>query len=112
MLFSQDSYQQAIRFAAEAHGAQQIPGGQLPYVVHLANVAMEVLAAAMTDQFDVDLAVTCALLHDVLEDTQTPAAEVERRFGPRVLSGVCALTKDERLPKEQRMADSLARLLR
>src|SRR5207244_1234719 len=52
----------------------------------------------------------CALLHDVLEDTPTKPEAIEREFGPAVTRGVRALTKDEALPKERRMADSLARI--
>lgn len=111
--FSPDRYEQALDLAARAHAGQLVPGTQLPYLVHLVSVAAEVTAAALSgrDPFDLDLAVLCALLHDVLEDTPTPPSEVERLFGPRVLAGVQALTKDLSLPKEQQMPDSLARIL-
>lgn len=72
---------------------------------------MEILAClAMEKSHDGDLAVQCALLHDVLEDTDTTYAEVEATFGSRVAQGVLALTKNESLPKEQRMRDSLERI--
>lgn len=109
--FSQDAYQRAIAFAATAHGDQRIPGSGLPYVVHLSNVAMEVVAAAELDPFDVDFAVTCALLHDTLEDTETTDEEIERNFGARVRLGVRALAKNQALAKDARMSDSLARIL-
>lgn len=111
--FSPDRYGLALDLAARAHAGQLVPGTQLPYLVHLVSVAAEVTAAALSgrDEFDVELALLCALLHDVLEDTQTPPSEVERLLGPRVLAGVQALTKDLRLPKEQQMPDSLARIL-
>ena len=110
MSWSPDRYLEALAFAARAHGDQRVPGTGFPYVTHVVSVAMEVLAAAREDPFDADLAVACALLHDVLEDTPTPAEAVERAFGPRVLAGVRALTKDAALPKADRMADSLRRL--
>jgi tetratricopeptide (TPR) repeat protein len=110
MPLSQDGYQKAIAFAARAHGTQRLPGGDLPYVVHVANVAMEVLVASTQDPFDVDLAVTCALLHDTLEDTATSESEIERAFGAHVSRGVRALTKDASRPKEEQMRDSLARI--
>lgn len=112
MHFSQDSYQRALSFAATAHGAQQVPGSQHPYVVHLANVAMEVLVAAADDPFDANLAVTCALLHDTLEDTQTTEEAVAACFGPIVARGVRALTKNASLPKSEQMRDSLARIVK
>jgi (p)ppGpp synthase/HD superfamily hydrolase len=109
--FSPDVYKQALAFAARAHEKQLVPGTQLPYLVHVVGVAAEVLAAASVESFDVDLALVCALLHDTLEDTQASAAELEAQFGPRVLTGVAALTKNSELPKEQAMADSLRRIV-
>lgn len=107
----QDVYQKAIVFAAQAHGSQLIPGNQLPYVVHLSNVAMEVLAVLGRESFDVNFAVTCALLHDVIEDTKVSAKMVEDAFGAAVLGGVQALTKNSQLPKQEQMFDSLSRIL-
>lgn len=110
--WSQDLYLQALAFAARRHGAQAVPGTGFPYVTHLASVAQEVMAALATEpDRDGSLAVTAALLHDVIEDTPTPAAEVESTFGPRVLAAVLALTKNPELPKRDRMADSLRRIL-
>lgn len=107
----QDVYQKAIAFAARAHGNQLVPGSQLPYVVHLSNVAMEVLAVKGHESFDVSFAVTCALLHDVLEDTEISSKAVEDSFGVDVLRGIQALAKNNQLPKQAQMADSLARIL-
>jgi guanosine-3',5'-bis(diphosphate) 3'-pyrophosphohydrolase len=107
----QTLYQQAIRFAAERHGEQKITGAEIPYVVHLSNVCMEILFAAQkSGNFDLSLAVQVALLHDVLEDTQTQEDELTKRFGEQVASGVKALTKNDALPKEERMYDSLRRI--
>lgn len=105
MTFSQDKYLAAIAFAADRHGKQLVPGGERPYVVHLASVAMEVIAAGGDD-----LAVQCALLHDCIEDAGVTHEEVRARFGAAVADGVLALTKDDALPKEARMADSLRRI--
>lgn len=109
--FSPDVYKQALVFAARAHVQQRVPGTQLPYLVHLAGVASELLAAASVESFDVELAVVCALLHDTLEDTEVQADELEAQFGARVLAGVAALTKNGELPKPQRMTDSLTRIV-
>ena len=110
MTFSPDTYARALRFAAEAHNAQRVPGSDLPYITHTTSVAAEILAVAAKDTFDVDLAVTCALLHDTLEDTSASEDEITRLFGVAVARGVRALSKDTRLPKEEQMADSLARI--
>ncbi|MDR1583945.1 MAG: adenylate kinase [Prevotellaceae bacterium] len=107
----QSFYQRAIKYAAEWHGAQKIPGSGIPYVVHLSNVCMEILFATQkTDGFDLPLAVQVALLHDVLEDTQISEEELVTHFGQQVASGVKALTKNEALPKEEQMFDSLRRI--
>jgi (p)ppGpp synthase/HD superfamily hydrolase len=111
MAFSQELYAQALEFAARAHGEQKTPKGQ-PYVVHLASVCMEAIRALEAEQGrDGDLVVACALLHDTLEDTETSEEDVLKAFGPRVAAGVRALTKNDALPKEGRMADSLKRIL-
>lgn len=111
MPFSQDQYVKALHFAARAHGDQRTPTG-LPYVVHVGSVVMEVIAALHAEPgHDDDLAVTSALLHDVVEDTSTTLAQVEAAFGPRVAAGVSALTKSAALDKPAAMRDSLARIL-
>lgn len=113
MLNIQTLYQEAIRFAGNRHleGNQTVKGTRLPYVVHLSNVAMEIFVAAMhTDDFDLGFAVQIALLHDTLEDTSATFDELRERFGEEVAVAVLALSKDERLPKEQQVPDSLARI--
>jgi len=109
--WSQEIYRQAYRFAAEAHQGQKYPGTDLPYLMHLSFVSMEIIAALNFEQDrDGDLAVQCALLHDVVEDTAVDYDDVAAVFGKKVAAGVSALTKDETLPKEERMPDSLRRI--
>jgi guanosine-3',5'-bis(diphosphate) 3'-pyrophosphohydrolase len=106
-------YQKAILFAASRHEKinQKVPGTDLTYVVHLSNVAMEILTAAPdTENFNVGLAVQVALLHDTLEDTATEYEELVEIFGREVADGVKALTKNKELPKDNAMMDSLARI--
>ena len=106
-----DAWRDAWRFAVEAHHGQTFPGTDLPYSLHVASVAAETLLAMEDDPRDARLlALRCALLHDVLEDTAVTAEGLGARFGPAVLAGVRALTKDPSLPKEARMADSLRRI--
>lgn len=107
----QEAYLVAYHFAARAHGAQLYPGTQISYIMHLSFVAMEVMAAlAAEPHHDADLAIQCALLHDVLEDTPTTPDELAAVFGARVLAGVQALTKSPTVPKEDAMGDSLCRI--
>lgn len=112
-MYIQELYQNAIKFAAIKHAQknQVVPGTKLPYLLHLSNVAMEILIADReTKSWDVDLAVQLALLHDTLEDTDTELDELETIFGARVAEGVAALTKNASLPKEDQMMDSLTRI--
>ncbi|WP_294304153.1 HD domain-containing protein [uncultured Chryseobacterium sp.] len=109
----QDIYQTTIQFAAQKHAKinQTIPGTNLPYVVHLSNVAMEIMiAAGQSESFNSGFAVQLALLHDVLEDTDATFEELSEKFGKAVAEGVLALTKNAELTKDERMADSLERI--
>lgn len=109
-MFAPDRYAAALRFAAERHRDQRLIETDLPYLVHVTTVAAEVLAALPQAGIDADLAVQCALLHDIVEDTATTPTEVVERFGPDVAAGVQALSKDSSLPRDQQMADSLRRI--
>lgn len=108
----QDLYNNAILFAAEYHGSQKMPNG-FPYIVHLSNVAMEVLLAHQKEpSFCLQTAIQIALLHDVLEDTNATFDTLNARFGSNVSKSVMSLTKDKRLPKELQMKDSINRILK
>jgi (p)ppGpp synthase/HD superfamily hydrolase len=114
--FDQDLFKRALDFAARVHGDQKVPGSGLPYVVHISKVAMEVLAATEGDESSVrNLGLACALLHDTIEDSEREEQprvreRIRAEFGPELAGGVDALTKDDRLPKSERMADSLRRI--
>jgi len=111
--WSQDLYNKALRFAASAHNNQRVPGTDLPYLMHVVSVAMEVTAAISIEGInDPDLAVQCALLHDTVEDTEVSIQDISLIFGSEVAAGVEALTKDIKLPKENRMRDSIERILK
>jgi len=109
--WSQERYLAAYHFAARAHQGQLYPGTQLSYLMHLSFVSMEVIAALQHEPgHDGDLAVQCALLHDVIEDTEQTFEQVLAQFGPAVAAGVQALTKDAALPKPRQLPDSLQRI--
>lgn len=112
MMALQDAYIQAYQFAAGAHQGQTFPGTDLPYIMHLSFVCMEVMAALRVEpQTHEYLAVQCALLHDTIEDTAVTFEELVDHFGATVAEGVLSLTKDNRLPKSVQMSDSLRRIL-
>lgn len=112
-LWNPDRYLSAWRFAAWAHLGQTAPGSPLPYLTHIGGVAMEVMSAIAASPVDrPDLAVLCALLHDVLEDTQAAYSTLVSEFGKDVADGVSALTKNPSAgDKTRQMEDSLDRLL-
>jgi len=112
-----DLYNRALRFAGEAHGDQTVPGTDISYLMHLCQVCQEATGAALADpSLDGDLVMTCALLHDAIEDTETTRNEVAAAFGEAVAAGVDALSKRDHGPdsepwsKAEKMTDSLARI--
>lgn len=110
-LWSQEGYIKAYKFAAAAHHGQTVAGTTLPYTMHLTFVCMELMAAFRAEPgHDEEMGVQCALLHDVLEDTNITYEQVTELFGQEVADGVLALTKNEALSKEEKMADSLRRV--
>ncbi|WP_299779014.1 HD domain-containing protein [uncultured Formosa sp.] len=108
----QEHYQKAIKFAGEKHSKQKVPGSSANYLLHLSNVAMEVLVAYQNKpDFDLVFAVQLALLHDTLEDTDTSFEALTNEFGLAIAKGVQALTKDVTFStKRERMLDSLERI--
>jgi len=108
----QEHYQKAMKFAGEKHSDQKVPGTNANYLLHIANVGMEILIAFQkSDNFDIDFAIQVAILHDVLEDTDTTFEELKGAFGERVSNAVLALTKDDSFnSKKERMFDSLHRI--
>lgn len=78
----------ADAIAAEAHDATGALYGDVPYIVHPREVALD-LALAGHD----DLTIAAGLLHDVLEDTALTADDLEQRGIPApVIVSVVALT--------------------
>ncbi len=81
----------ALETARRAHAGQLRRGSDgLPYIEHPLAVA-ELLVEHRYD----DEVLAAALLHDVVEKSDTRASEVRERFGDRVADLVEALTEDE-----------------
>lgn len=113
-MFSQENYLKALNFAASYHKEQKTPKG-LPYVTHLTSVTMEIIHAIDASKLETtkaDLAISVALLHDVLEDTDCTYDRLFSKFGENIANGVDALTKDKTLDsKKLQMQDSIERIL-
>jgi (p)ppGpp synthase/HD superfamily hydrolase len=111
--WSPDVWHRALELAARAHQGQKLSGSELPYVLHPCAVAME-LSLALAQRDDVsqpDLAIACALLHDVAEDTSVGVEEIRAAFGDAVAAGVAALSKDPTVgDKAAQLRDSLRRI--
>uniref|UniRef100_A0A6I8NEF5 Guanosine-3',5'-bis(diphosphate) 3'-pyrophosphohydrolase MESH1 n=2 Tax=Ornithorhynchus anatinus TaxID=9258 RepID=A0A6I8NEF5_ORNAN len=90
----------AADFAAQKHRQQRRkdPEGT-PYINHPIGVARILSHEAGVTDVQV---LQAALLHDTLEDTDTTAEELERRFGARVRLLVQEVTDDKELPKAER----------
>ena len=104
-------FEDALRFATDAHAGMVRKAGFTPYILH----PMEVASIASTMTGDVEV-LAAALLHDVVEDTPHTADEIEALFGPRVAELVAAETENKRpgLPSKDtwriRKEESLAEL--
>lgn len=114
-LFSVEAFKTNLAFALHAHGEQKTPHG-LPYSMHLLSVAAEVISALSVEPLSYDennVAIACALLHDVNEDTPFKVSKQSPIAGhiEVIVKGVAALTKNKDVgSKEAQMRDSLHRL--
>jgi (p)ppGpp synthase/HD superfamily hydrolase len=100
-------------FAAEAHVFKPIPGKRRSYLEHLALTFMEVIAALEAEPGHYEnLAVQCAWLHDVLEDTPRKYDDLMIKFGKEVADGVQALSKNKRVKRGDQMTDLIDRVLK
>src|SRR5713226_10590422 len=98
----------AFDFAAEQHQTQMRESGE-PFLTHPLEVA-HILA-----DMKLDVTTLCAaLLHDVVEDTRIPAAQITERFGAdtaRLVEGVTKISRLDLLAPEARQAESVRKML-
>ncbi|MBP9151292.1 MAG: bifunctional (p)ppGpp synthetase/guanosine-3',5'-bis(diphosphate) 3'-pyrophosphohydrolase [Flavobacteriales bacterium] len=108
----QERYQTAMKYAGEMHSEQKVPGTNANYLLHISNVTMEVLVAfAHSPDFDIELAIQAAILHDTVEDSDATVEDIRELFGNDVAEAVSALTKDPSIKdKNEKMQDSLNRI--
>lgn len=135
---TQNDIHRAWLFASKKHNKQLYPGTNLPYIVHIGAVCLE-LSEALRLQSSVEyvdltatlltkslksvkeknslsltsceFAIVCAILHDVLEDTETTKEELEETFSVSVAEAVSSLTKNSNIKdKTEQMVDSLRRI--
>jgi guanosine-3',5'-bis(diphosphate) 3'-pyrophosphohydrolase len=78
----------AYEMAVEAHSLQRRKSGE-PYILH----PIEVARICVTEIGLGPTAIVCALLHDVVEDTDTTLEEIHELFGLKISRIVDGLTK-------------------
>jgi (p)ppGpp synthase/HD superfamily hydrolase len=111
LTWKQDDYIRAYVFAARALNSKKVPGTDLPYIVHVSLVSMEVQAVlSVESELNGNLALQCSLLHDVIEDGGITIDQLNAEFGSSVAQGVSALSKNPNLEKSLQMNDSLRRI--
>ncbi len=79
---------QAFELSVDAHKNMRRKSGE-PYIYHpiaVAQIAAEEIGLGTTS-------IVCALLHDVVEDTQLSLEDIEREFGKKVANIIDGLTK-------------------
>jgi guanosine-3',5'-bis(diphosphate) 3'-pyrophosphohydrolase len=95
-----DQILDALQFASQKHRDQRRKDQEAsPYINHpiaLANVLWR--EAQVHDP----VVISAALLHDTIEDTETTAAELRKRFGAKVARIVEEVTDDKNLLKADR----------
>ncbi len=103
MTKEKDIVKDAMDIASNYHGGMVDKYGH-PYFEHLERVADRVreMEYDMVDETsEIDLYVAAAYLHDVIEDTDYPMAELTEKFGEVIAEAVKLLTRD----KEETYAD-------
>lgn len=97
----------AYHYAKVAHANQKRASGE-PYFIHPCEVA-DILIDLGLDA----ATVAAALLHDVIEDTEATAEDIQREFGDEVLALVSSVTKLEKIvfkSKEEENAENFRKI--
>ena len=98
----------AYRFAARSHAGQLRASGE-PYITHPLEVA-SILTMMKMDT----ASVAAAVLHDVVEDTDTTLEDIQKSFGEDVTQLVDSLTKISRIKfrsKQERLAENFRKMV-
>ncbi len=98
----------AFRYAAEAHADQQRRSGE-DFIHHPVAVARVCAELELDDE-----TIAAALLHDVVEDTETAIADVGAEFGDEIahlVEGVTKLTRINFQSREQAEAENYRKMI-
>ncbi len=106
--YDYDLIKKAFEFCVRVHDGQKRYTNE-DYYIHPYNVASIIVSLGMDSE-----SIAAALLHDVVEDTDTTVEDIKREFGSEVALIVDGVTKIGRLnfyTKEQQQAESLRKML-
>ncbi|NJO81101.1 MAG: bifunctional (p)ppGpp synthetase/guanosine-3',5'-bis(diphosphate) 3'-pyrophosphohydrolase [Cyanobacteria bacterium RM1_2_2] len=98
---------EAFKFAYSLHQGQMRASGE-PYIAHPVAVA-----GLLRDLGGDNAMIAAGFLHDVIEDTDVTAEEIEQRFGSevrRLVEGVTKLSKFNFSSKTERLAENFRRM--
>jgi GTP pyrophosphokinase len=104
----EEALNRAYVYAMKLHGSQRRESGD-PYFSHPIEVA-----GILTDLKLDDNSIITALLHDLVEDTETSLDDIERLFGKdiaRLVDGVTKLTRLELQSEQTRDAENFRKLV-
>jgi len=103
-----ESVMHAYEFGAAAHDGQKRKSGEA-YISHPVAVAQELADMHLDSQ-----AITAAILHDVVEDTEASLAQIEENFGPEVaglVDGVSKLDQIQFRSRAEAQAESFRKMM-
>lgn len=106
--YNYDLVRRAFEYCVLKHEGQKRCTNE-DYYIHPFNVALIIVTLGMDSE-----SIAAALLHDVVEDTDTTVEDIKRGFGDDVALLVDGVTKIGRLnftTKEQQQAESLRKML-
>ncbi|NPA12644.1 MAG: bifunctional (p)ppGpp synthetase/guanosine-3',5'-bis(diphosphate) 3'-pyrophosphohydrolase [Aquificae bacterium] len=104
----QEEVKNALEFIIEKHKGQYRKSGE-PYYIHPVEAA-KILAELQLDK----VSIVSALLHDVVEDTDTTLEEIEKKFGStvaKIVDGVTKIGKYKFQSQEEAKAENFRKML-
>jgi len=102
-----DLIKKAYKYAIKAHREQKRYSGE-PYTSHLLEVA-KILADLELDM----ITIAAGILHDIIEDTDTPLSTIKEEFGEEIamlVNGVTKLSKISFKTREEQQAENFRKM--
>lgn len=101
-----ENIRKAYEMAVQAHRSQRRKSGE-PYILHPIEVAL-----ICSDEIGLGpTAIICALLHDVVEDTEVTLEDINKEFGGKIAMIVDGLTKFDEIEAQSKQAENFKKVL-